>query len=159
MNQLSVLLRESRVARFLIPGGIILIVLGIIFFRVTIGQQDYIKADSTVVKVELEEEAHTDSDGSRVEATYTVTVRFTADGREWEAELPAMPECRTGETMTIYYDPADPSRITQSKSLVIPMIMIGAGAAAFVGGVVSGGNGIKRYQKMKRQEQEWKNGN
>ena len=60
--------------------------------------------------------------------------------------------------MTIYYNPDDPSLITQTKSLIIPLIMAAAGIAAFVFGLISGANALKRYQKMKDQEREWTNG-
>ena len=63
-----------------------------------------------------------------------------------------------GNRITIYYDPADPSQITQTKSLIIPLIIIAAGIGACVGGIVSGVNAIRRYNNMKAQEREWSHG-
>ena len=63
-----------------------------------------------------------------------------------------MSEYKEGEKMKIYYNPSDPSQITQTKSLLIPMIMIAGGIAALAGGIVSSVNAIKRAQKMKKQE-------
>ena len=59
--------------------------------------------------------------------------------------------------MTIYYNPEDPSLITQTKSLIIPLIMGIAGIASSVFGIISGIGAVRRYQKMKDQEKEWAN--
>lgn len=158
MNKIATILRESYVARFLIPAGIILIVCGILFLRATIQSRDYVKTESTVTKVELEQEAYTDANGNHVEATYKVNVKYTVGGKEYEGELGGLSEQKTGEKMTIYYNPADPSQITQTKSPVIPIIMLAGGVAAIVGGIISGINAVKRYNKMQEQEKEWANG-
>ena len=60
--------------------------------------------------------------------------------------------------MTIYYNPADPNEITQTKSLIVPIIIIAVGIAALVGGILSAVNAVKKYGKMKEQEKEWTNG-
>ena len=158
MNKIAAILRESGLARFLIPAGIMLIVGGIIFFGANRKNQDYIQTTSTVTKVTLEEEAHTDANGNRVEATYLVTVKYTVDGKEYEAELGGQSERKVGDSMKIYYNPADPNMVTQTKSLIIPLVIIAAGAAALAGGTVSAVNAVKRYNKMKEQEKEWANG-
>ena len=158
MNRIAAILRESRAARFLIPAGIILIVCGILFLHASIQNRDYIRTESTVTKVELEQEAHKDTDGNKVEATYAVTVKYTVDGREYEAEIGGQGERREGEKMTIYYNPADPGQITQTKSPVLPMIIVAGGIAALAGGIVSGVRTVKRYRHRKEQEKEWENG-
>ena len=157
MNKIATILRESRLARFLIPAGILLLVFGIIFFGASNSSKDYIKTQATVTKVELEEEAHTDASGNRQEATYTATVKYTVDGREYEAELGGLSEYKVGDKMTIYYNPADPGQVTMTTSLLIPLVIIAGGIAMLAGGVVSGANAVKRYKRMKLQE-EWKNG-
>ena len=158
MNKIATILRESRTARFLIPAGIILIVFGVIVLGINHRNRDYVRTESTVTKVVLEEEAHTDDKGNRTEETYTVNVKYEVDGREYEAELPGVSKCKEGDTMTIYYDPLDPSRITQTKSMLLPAVMVVAGIAALAGGILSGVNAFRRYKKMKEQEREWANG-
>lgn len=158
MNKLAALLRESRLARFLIPAGLILIVAGVIFFIAVNNTKDYIKTEASVTKTELEQEAYTDSDGERTEATYIVSLKYTVDGKEYEAELGGQPDRKAGDKMTIYYDPADPANITQTNSPIIPIVILALGAAALVGGIVSAVNAVKRMQKMKDQEKEWANG-
>ena len=158
MNKIATFLRESSLARFLIPMGIILIVCGIIFFVITKQNQNYIKTEAIVSSVQLVEEAYTDVDGNHVEATYDVGVKYTVDGTEYDEVLQGITKYNIGDKMTIYYNPENPNQITQSKSLIIPLIMIIGGIAALVGGVVSGANALKRYKKMKEQEKGWANG-
>ena len=158
MNKLATVFRESRVARFLIPAGIFLIVFGLIVFGINKQNQGYVKTEATVTAVTLEEEAHKDASGNQVDATYTVAVRYTAGGRDYEGELGGLQKYDVGQKMTIYYDPSDPSRITMTISLILPLALIAAGAVACVGGVVSAANAIKRYRRMKEQEEEWTNG-
>ncbi|MBR0438624.1 MAG: DUF3592 domain-containing protein [Clostridia bacterium] len=158
MNKIVTIIRESRVARFLIPVGIILMVFGIIFFSFSNQNKDYVKAESTVTKVEVYEEAYTDDKGNRVDETYKAMVKFTANGKEYESELLGVSKYDVGDKVTIYYNPADPSQITMSKSLILPIAMIAAGIAALAGGIVSAVNAFKRIKKMNDQEKEWSNG-
>ena len=158
MNKIVTVLRESRLARFLIPGGILFIAFGIIFFIISNQNKDFIKTEATVTSSEIYEEAHTDSDGQRQEATYKVGLKYTVDGKEYTNTLEGVSQYKVGDKMTIYYDPADPTRITQSKSLIIPLAIIAGGIAMLVGGIVSAMNAVKRYKKMKEQEKEWANG-
>jgi hypothetical protein len=69
-----------------------------------------------------------------------------------------MSKYEVGDRISIYYDPADPKAITQTKSLILPLIIIAAGIAAVVGGIVSGINTIQKYKKMRAQEREWTHG-
>ena len=157
MNGLVTFFRESSTARLLIPTGILLIVCGIIFFVANTKNQDYIKTESVVTKVELEEEAHTDVDGNYVEASYTVFVEYTVNGTTYHGELGGLPKYEKGDKLTIYYNPSDPNQITQTKSLLLPILVIIGGVAALIGGIVSGLNSISKYKKMKEQEKGWSN--
>ena len=155
MNKIVTIIRESRTARFLIPVGIILVIFGIFFLIASNQNKDFIKTESTVTKVEMEEDASADGNDSKSDATYKVSVKYTVEGKEFETELGGVSKYKEGDKMTIYYNPADPSQITQTKSVIIPVIMIVAGIAAFAGGILSGVNAVKRYRKMKKQEEEW----
>ena len=107
-------------------------------------------------KTELVEPEHTDIDGNTVEATYKVFVKYTVDGKEYNEELGDLSGTyRINEKMTIYYNPDDPSQITQTKSKIIPIVMIALGCVSLVGGIVSGVNSIKNYKKMNDQEKGW----
>ena len=158
MNKFATILRESSLARFLIPAGLILIVCGILFLHASIQNKDYVRTESTVTKVEVDQEAYRDADGHQVEATYKVNVKYAVGGREYEEELGGVSKFSVGDKMSIYYNPDDPSMITQSKSPVVPAIITAAGVAALAAGILSAVKAVKRYKKMKEQEKEWANG-
>ena len=158
MNKIITIIRESRLARFLFPAGVMLTVFGVIIFVVNSKNQDYIKTEATVTRVELEQEAYTDANGNRNEATYLIGLKYSVNGRNYESELGGLSKMEEGEKMTIYYNPNDPSQITQTKSLIVPLAMIIAGIAALVGGILSAVSTVRKYKRMKEQERGWANG-
>ena len=158
MNKIITIIRESALARFLIPAGVILIVFGVIFFNASQQNQHYQETEAQVTSVVLEEAASTDASGNRTEATYLLGLTYTVDGKAYETDLSGMSKYEVGDRITIYYDPADPNQITQTKSLIIPLIIIAGGIGACVGGIVSGVNAVRRYKNMKAQEREWTHG-
>lgn len=157
MNKIFTFFRESQTARFLIPVGLITVIFGIAMFIINSQNQNYIKIDAIVSKTELAEEAYTDADGNLVEATYKVFVKYTIDGNEYEQELGQLSGYNKGDKITIYYNPENPSQITQTKSLVIPIVITSIGMIALFSGIISGSNAIKRYKKMSEQEKGWAN--
>ena len=159
MNGLMTFFRESRTARFFIPLGIILIVFGIFVFIVNNNNKDYIQVESTVSNVKISQEEYIDADGNHVDASYDITVKYTVDGKEYEGELNGLGKYNIGDKMKIYYNPNDPSQITQSKSLILPIVIIIGGLGAFVGGIITAINAIKKHNKMKEQEKGWANAN
>ena len=92
MNKIAFILRESQTARFFIPAGIMIIIFSVIFFNASVQNKNYIKTESTVTNVVMDEEAHTDANGDHVDASYTVTVKYTVDGKEYEADLSGLSE-------------------------------------------------------------------
>ncbi len=57
-------------------------------------------------------------------------LKYTVNGKEYNSDLDGVSKYNTGDKMTIYYNPEDPSQITQTKSVIIPMAMIAAGIVA-----------------------------
>ena len=157
MNKLTTFFRESATARFFIPLGIALIVFGGIMFMINKQNQDYIKTEAVVSRTELVEESYIDENNNTVEAIYKVYVKYTVDDKEYEEELGELSGYKKDQKVTIYYNPQDPSKITQIKSLILPIVFIVAGIASLIGGIMSGLNAIKRYKKMKEQERSWAN--
>ena len=158
MNKLFSFMRESSVARFLLPLGLILIIFGGIMFVINSKNQDYIKIEATVIDVKEEQETTTDEDGENTTNTiYNVTVNYTVDGQEYTQTLDNVSKHKVGDKMDIYYNPKDPNQITQTKSLILPIALIVAGFAALIGGIVSLVNAVKRHKKMKEQERNWAN--
>ena len=147
MNNIVMVLRESKVARFLIPMGIIFIIFGIIMFVINNKHKDYIETEAVVSSAELAQEAYTDVDGNYVEATYRVFVKYSVDGKEYNQELGELSGYKKGDKITIAYDPKDPSQISQPIGVIIPTIICVAGVAALVGGIVSGVKTVKRIDE------------
>lgn len=157
MNKIIMFFRESITARFFIPLGIILIVFGVIIFGINKENQNYIKTNAIVSRMDLVRESYIDENHNEVEATYNVYVKYNVDGKEYEEELGELSGYKENQEITIYYNPDDPVKITQTKSLVLPIVMILFGFVSFVGGIISGLNAIKRIKKMNNQEREWNN--
>lgn len=157
MNKIIMFFRESITARFFIPLGIILIVFGVIIFGINKENQNYIKTNAIVSRMDLVRESYIDENHNEVEATYNVYVKYNVDGKEYEEELGELSGYKENQEITIYYNPDDPVKITQTKSLVLPIVMILFGFVSFVGGIISGLNAIKKIKKMSDQEREWNN--
>ena len=158
MNSMATFFRESRTARFFIPAGIILIIFGIFMFIVNNDNKNYVEVESTVTSIDVDQEAYIDAEGNQVEATYTVKLTYTVDGKEYTGELSGVSKYNTGDKMKIYYNPDNPTQITQTKSLILPIAIIVAGIAALAFGIISSVHAIKERRKLKTQEEGWKNG-
>ena len=157
MNKVATFFRESITARFFIPLGIFLIIFGVIMFNINKGNQNYIEIEALVSKAELVQDSYIDGNGNTVDATYNVYVKYTVDEKEYDEQLGELSGYKENDKITIYYNPDDPSQITQSKSLVLPIVFIIAGIASLVGGVMSGLKAIDKQKKLKEQERNWKN--
>ena len=157
MNKIAAFMRESSIARIFIPIGITLIIFGVLMLFINNSNKDYVRTIATVSKVELAQEAYTDPDGNEVDATYTVRVKYTVNNKEYTGVFGEFPEYKVGDKLTIYYNPKNPNQITQSKSMIIPIVLVIGGIASLIGGIASGVNAYKRYKKMKNQEEEWNN--
>ena len=66
MNNLATFFRESRVARFFIPFGIILIVFSIFLFIAGDHNKNYLATEAVVSKTELVKEGTYDSEGNKL---------------------------------------------------------------------------------------------
>ena len=157
MNKMFTFMRESQTARFFIPAGLILIIFGIVVFVISLNNQNYVKIEATVTNVEDTQETNVDDDGTNTTTVYNATVNYTVGGKEYTQTLDNVSKCKIGDKMDIYYNPKDPNQITQSKSLILPIVIIVVGIAAFAGGIISAANAVKRHKKMKEQERSWAN--
>lgn len=157
MNKIFVFMRESQTARFLIPVGLLFIIFGIVMFFITLNNQNYIKIEATVTNVQEAQETNVDSDGTTTTTVYNATVNYVVDGKEYTQTLDNVSKCKVGDKMDIYYNPKNPNQITQTKSLILPIVIIVAGIASLTGGIISAVNAVKRHKKMKDQERSWAN--
>ena len=158
MNKMFTIMRETSTARFFIPVGLIFIIFGIAIFVINTKNQSYIKTEATVLNIELLEDAYNNIDEKQDEKTYKATIKYTVDGKEYTTTLENVPKYNIGDKTTIYYNPKDPSKITQTKSLILPIVIIVGGILFLTGGIISLINAIKRQKKMRNQERSWENG-
>lgn len=155
MNKIFTFFRESYLARFLIPFGIICIIVSIFMFISIDHNKNYIKVDSIVSKTELVEEEYTDIDGNHHDATYRIFVKYTVDGRNYEEELGEFSGFEKGDKIVISYNPEDPTQIAQPIGYIVPSIICAGGVVALVAGIISIIRVVKRHKAMKVQEEGW----
>ena len=157
MNKMFTFMRESQTARFFIPAGLILIIFGIVVFVITLNNQNYVKIKATVANVEETQETNVDDGETNITTIYNATVNYTVDGKEYTQTLDNVSKCKVGDKMDIYYNPKDPNQITQTKSIILPIVIIAAGITSLTGGIISAINAVKRHKNMKEQERSWAN--
>ena len=155
MNNIFTFMRESQVARFFIPLGLFLTIFGVIAFIIIFNSQNYIEIEATVLNVEEVQEVSDDGDGTIT--VYNATVSYVVGSEEYQKELDNVSKCKTGDKITIYYNPSNPNEVTQTKSFILPIIIIGFGIVSFVVGIISAVNGVKKHKKMVEQERSWIN--
>ena len=157
MNKMFTFMRESQTARFFIPAGLILIIFGIVVFVITLNNQNYVKIKATVANVEETQETNVDDGETNITTIYNAMVNYTVDGKEYTQTLDNVSKCKVGDKMDIYYNPKDPNQITQTKSIILPIVIIVAGITSLTGGIISAINAVKRHKNMKEQERSWAN--
>ena len=157
MNKMFTFMRESQTARFFIPAGLILIIFGIVVFVITLNNQNYVKIKATVANVEETQETNVDDGETNITTIYNAMVNYTVDGKEYTQTLDNVSKCKVGGKMDIYYNPKDPNQITQTKSIILPIVIIVAGITSLTGGIISAINAVKRHKNMKEQERSWAN--
>ena len=158
MNKFATFMRESGPARFLIPAGIIMIIVSVFMFIIMNNTKDYVRTDATVTKVELQTPETRDDRGETVEATYKITVKYMVDGKEYEGILEEMPQYKEGQRFVIAYNPANPLDIVKPGGFWFAIFFAVAGVACIVFGIISIIAALGRRKRMKEQEERWANG-
>ena len=157
MNRLAKFMRDYSLARFLLPVGIILIVFGAVMFSIKGKQTGYKTVDAVISKVDLYADEYYEGD-THHDATYTVYVKYTVGGKEYEEELGTYPKLNVGDKMTIIYNPDNPKEISQKVSIVVPIAIIAAGAVSLIITIISIIRTRKKNIALKKQEEEWNYG-
>ena len=158
MNNIATFFRESRIARFLIPLGVILIVFSVFMFIADNHNKDYIEIEATVSRIELTREATTDVDGNYEEAMYNIYVKYTINDFEYDNLLGEMYKQKVGDKIKIVYNPDNPNEISQPGSMILNICILAGGITALVAGIISAINAIKRRKKMKNKEEAFASG-
>ena len=143
-NKFARFMRNTGPARMLVPFGIILIVFGIVLMNFR--NENYVE---TTGKVTAVTEDVTDQDD---QPQYDVKLTFSVDGKEYEAEFTGLgSKYSEGDSIKVYYDPADPTKNASDKlTKLIPICVIAAGAAALIFGILSA---VKAFRKSKELDE------
>lgn len=138
-NKLARFMRNTGPARFFVPVGIILIVFGIIMLG--FNTDSYVETTGKITSVV---ECFREPDENQ---EYDVYFTYTVDGKEYENTFANLSGTyNVGNDIKVFYDPADPEKISNSKMGFIPLIMIAVGAVALVFGVFKT---VKAFKKSK----------
>lgn len=139
-NKFARLMRNTGPARFFVPVGIILVVVGVILMVFSGGNF----AETTGKVLSVTEIPRTDPDEAQ---QYDVQFEYTVDGKVYTGTFSLSGDYQTGDEITIYYNTENPESITNAKNgNLIGIIMIGAGV---VGAVVGVFLTVKAFQKSK----------
>ena len=142
-NKFARFMRNTGPARFFVPLGIILIVVGI--FLMTHNTDSYLE---TVGKVtEVREDIGTENN-----KVYDIVFTYTVSGKEYSGTFEDMSdECTVGDEISVFYDPENPDEITNGRlgGMVAP-IVIGVGVLALVYGVFKT---LTAFRKSKELDQ------
>lgn len=142
-NKFARFMRNTGPARFFLPVGIILIVVGIVLFAFNAGG-DYIETKGKVTAVET----ITDSENG---TQYDISFTYTVDGKTYNNRFTLGKSYSVGDDISVFYNSGDPEKISNSKGMgVIPYILIGAGALALAFGIFKT---VKSFQKSKELDQ------
>ena len=158
LNKFAKFNRAFSLALFMLPAAVILIVFGCLSIGPVAKRLNYPQTEATVTKAELYEEAYYDSNDTHHDATYTIFVKYTLNGQEYEEEYGVFPKMNEGDQVTINYNPDDYHDIGQPHSMLLPYGIIAAGVAALAVGVVSAIRTRNKNKALKQQEEEWQNG-
>lgn len=138
-NKFARFMRNTGPVRFFLPLGILLIAVGI--FLLTLHTDKYLE---TVGKVTGVQET-VNLENSKV---YNIDFTYTAEGKEYAGRYDeTSEEYQIGEEIKVFYNPEDPTQITNSKlGGIIAPIMIGVGVLALAFGIFKT---LKAYRKSK----------
>lgn len=141
MAKLIALVRNSPILRFLLPMGIFILIFGIVFTVTT--PKEYAETVGTFTRAE----EYTELDGDNIRHTYYEGYfTYSVDGKAYEGSFPGYSDPpAVGEKLTVYYDPANPSSVSNSANTgMIGMILIGVGALLLAGSVFLGVKALRQ---------------
>ena len=132
-NKFARFMRNTGPGRFLIPVGIILIIVGILLFAFGGKAKDYVETTGKVINVVENEPIDTESN-----YTYDVYFKYEVETVEYENYFSNLgTKYNVGDTIKLYYLASDPSKVSNTKgTFLFGLIALGLGVAALVGGIV-----------------------
>ena len=142
-NKFARIMRNTGPARFFVPFGVLLVIVGIVLMVTTSG--NYVETTGKVLSVE-------EQVNSENQKEYEVTFEYTVERQRYEGTLGGLSDAyKAGDDIKIFYDAENPEKTTNSKAgKIIAPIMIGVGALAAAFGVYKT---VKAFKKSKELDQ------
>lgn len=142
-NKFARILRNSGPARFFVPAGLLIIIVGIILLCMR--TDNYIATTGRITSVT--EGVYDDESGS---TQYDVGFTYTVDGKEYTGEFYNMGgSFAVGDEIKVCYDPEDPTKTSASTvSGIVPPIVIAVGAVAALGGILATVKAFKKSREL-----------
>ena len=141
LNKYSRFMRNTGPARVLVPLGAILVIFGILMTTFFTGD-----ALETVGKVtSVEESVNADK-----QKEYDVSFDYTVDGKSYSNTFYGLLDgYNVGDEIKVFYDPSDPTRVSNSGSnTIFGLGMIAAGLAALIGGILLTVKAVKKSREI-----------
>lgn len=138
-NKIARFMRNTGPARILVPVGLILIIFGCLLLGFK--TDDYVETVGKITSVTVNVNADNEEEN-------TVNFSYTVDGKQYEGVFENLSGTyKVGDDIKVYYDPADPLKITNSKAgKFLAPIFIVVGAAAVIYGIY---RTVKAFKKSK----------
>ena len=120
MNAIIRILRSTGPARFILLFGILLLLFGVLML--SFHTDSYLETVGTVTSV-VEAPRLPDE-----EQQYDVSIVYTVEGKQYENVFSNLGSgYKAGDSIKVYYDPADPSAISNAKLGILPIVVIVVG--------------------------------
>lgn len=156
-NRFAKFMRDYSSASFFIILSIVLAFVSIFYINFYNKTKNFPTVEAIVTRTELYEEEHYDSD-THYDATYTIYVEYTVDGKTYNEEYGIFSNMKVGDKVTVAYNPNKPEEVSQPASIIWLIGLVVASIIALIVAIFSVVKTIKRNKKLKLQEEEWENG-
>ncbi|MBP5592904.1 MAG: DUF3592 domain-containing protein [Clostridia bacterium] len=143
-NKIARFMQGSRALRFLLPLSLILIALGVILLFFNAATANYVETTATVTGVvEIDT-----TDITEYETSFT----FSVGGTNYTGSFSINERKNIGDTITVYYNPDNPSEVTNSKdNLLFAIISLVLGGGLLVLSIVITVRNFSKYKKLDNQ--------
>ena len=132
---MSKLFELKKIWKLLLFIGLILIICGGIFIWLYQRYKSFTEIDAKIYKAEIVHDAYIDKNGNAIDATYDLYIRYTVDGKKYEAILRKKSGFNEGDRINIFYNPNNPLEISQDINIYIPIGLLILGIISIIIGI------------------------
>ena len=132
---MSKLFELKKIWKLLLFIGLILIICGGIFIWLYQRYKSFTEIEAKIYKTEIVHDAYIDKNGNAIDATYDLYIRYTVDGKKYEAILRKKSGFNEGDRINIFYNPNNPLEISQDINIYIPIGLLILGIILIIIGI------------------------